>query len=207
MHRINSQLLVGRQADAWASKPRAAGGRDRAPGCRCSRVAERRTGGSMNAPATNTLRTSSCAGQPRSAALPPPAGATEAIRPEQRDRIVRDMFSAGRTWAEIAQAIGVSYDAVRQRAYRLGLRRTEMVKTRQEDPAKSTIRNRRYQQKFPEKRRAHKAVEWALLNGKLKREPCGECGVQNAHAHHADYSRPLEVRWLCPRCHKREHIS
>jgi hypothetical protein len=40
---------------------------------------------------------------------------------------------------------------------------------------------------------------------KLVKEPCESCGRQPAQAHHDDYSKPLEVRWLCSACHGVEH--
>jgi hypothetical protein len=57
----------------------------------------------------------------------------------------------------------------------------------------------------PEKRRAQKSVECALVAGALVREPCLRCGAEKAHAHHDDYSMPLDVVWLCPRHHKERH--
>ena len=48
------------------------------------------------------------------------------------------------------------------------------------------------------------AVCRALKDGRLKREPCA-CGNTRDMAHHDDYSKPLEVRWLCARCHAKEH--
>jgi hypothetical protein len=56
-----------------------------------------------------------------------------------------------------------------------------------------------------EKHIAHRAVERAVKKGKLVRQPCAECGTENSHAHHEDYSRQLEVMWLCPRHHKQRH--
>lgn len=59
----------------------------------------------------------------------------------------------------------------------------------------------------PEKRAKHIircAVGAAVRHGKLRRLPCEVCGAQ-AHAHHDDYSRPLDVRWLCPMHHKQHH--
>jgi ribosomal protein S27AE len=34
---------------------------------------------------------------------------------------------------------------------------------------------------------------------------CENCGAPDAHAHHDDYSQPLDVRWLCRACHGIEH--
>jgi ferric-dicitrate binding protein FerR (iron transport regulator) len=56
----------------------------------------------------------------------------------------------------------------------------------------------------PEKKRAHDAVERALRRGSLLRKPCEVCGGK-AEAHHDDYSKPLEVRWLCRAHHKAAH--
>jgi hypothetical protein len=51
-----------------------------------------------------------------------------------------------------------------------------------------------------EKRDAHIIVGNALRHGKLIRQPCA-CGNPKSEAHHEDYSKPLEVVWLCRRCH------
>lgn len=45
----------------------------------------------------------------------------------------------------------------------------------------------------------------AIRSGKLTKGPCEECGRANAVAHHDDYSKPLEVRWLCQSCHQLLH--
>lgn len=36
-----------------------------------------------------------------------------------------------------------------------------------------------------------------LRRGKIKKQPCEVCGSDNSQAHHEDYSKPLEVKWLC----------
>lgn len=41
--------------------------------------------------------------------------------------------------------------------------------------------------------------------GKLLQEPCGKCGDPRSQMHHHDYTKPLEVEWLCRRCHLAEH--
>jgi len=51
--------------------------------------------------------------------------------------------------------------------------------------------------KYPERRRARSAVSNALRDGRLTRQPCEACGSLRSEAHHTDYARPLDVRWLC----------
>ena len=31
------------------------------------------------------------------------------------------------------------------------------------------------------------------------------CGAANAQGHHEDYAKPLDVTWLCARCHSAVH--
>jgi hypothetical protein len=62
----------------------------------------------------------------------------------------------------------------------------------------------------PEKRRARLVVGNAIRGGKIaKPERCGQCGEKvdpdDLHAHHVDYSKPLEVDWLCRGCHNALH--
>lgn len=59
----------------------------------------------------------------------------------------------------------------------------------------------------PEKRRAHIAVGNAIKSGKLVRQSCESCGELKTEAHHDDYSKPLDVRWLCKKCHTKHHHS
>lgn len=44
----------------------------------------------------------------------------------------------------------------------------------------------------------------ALNRGEIQRVPC-VCGSVEAEMHHEDYSKPLEVRWMCRECHLLEH--
>jgi hypothetical protein len=57
----------------------------------------------------------------------------------------------------------------------------------------------------PEKRAAHIIVGNALRYGKLTRLPCAICSTPDTQAHHDDYSRPLNVTWLCVPCHGERH--
>lgn len=63
---------------------------------------------------------------------------------------------------------------------------------------------RRYKEENPIKDGARTMVGNAVRDGKLsKPKNCSECGEEavRIHGHHDDYSKPLEVRWLCPPCH------
>jgi hypothetical protein len=45
----------------------------------------------------------------------------------------------------------------------------------------------------------------ALRKGVLVPLRCEICGALGAEGHHDDYAKPLEVRWLCSRDHRRWH--
>ena len=53
-----------------------------------------------------------------------------------------------------------------------------------------------------EKYLARQTLIYAVENGILQKQPCEVCGELNVQAHHDDYSKPLEVRWLCSIHHK-----
>ena len=58
-----------------------------------------------------------------------------------------------------------------------------------------------------EKSKAHAAVQYAVRKGTLVApERCQHCdGACKLESHHEDYSKPLEVLWLCHACHMRRH--
>lgn len=47
----------------------------------------------------------------------------------------------------------------------------------------------------------------AFARGVIRPAPCSVCGSPEVEMHHPDYSRPLEVEWLCRRCHMLEHYG
>lgn len=56
------------------------------------------------------------------------------------------------------------------------------------------------------KRHARYLLQLAVRRGDIaKPTQCEDCGVEplarHLHGHHADYSMPLEVEWLCRDCH------
>lgn len=57
----------------------------------------------------------------------------------------------------------------------------------------AAARNKVWESRNLEKNRAHKKVENAIVTGALTKRPCERCGSPNVHAHHDDYSKPLDV--------------
>ena len=57
------------------------------------------------------------------------------------------------------------------------------------------------------KRRAHVITGNAIRDGVLVKNPCEVCGGTKVNAHHDDYSKPLDVRWLCDTHHKQWHAK
>jgi len=69
--------------------------------------------------------------------------------------------------------------------------------------------NKAYRKVNKDKINAHRAVHRALKAGTLtKPDTCARCQKRKViEGHHEDYSKPLEVDWLCISCHKRLHAE
>jgi hypothetical protein len=69
-------------------------------------------------------------------------------------------------------------------------------------------RTRQWRARNKEKVRAHNIYQNARYAGRVTPATmCEACGASgHIHAHHDDYSRPLDVRYLCASCHKRHHL-
>jgi hypothetical protein len=64
---------------------------------------------------------------------------------------------------------------------------------------------RKHRATHPDRYQARNTVNNALRDGRLKKLPC-RCGSLKVQAHHSDYSKPLQVDWLCFECHRQfEH--
>lgn len=65
---------------------------------------------------------------------------------------------------------------------------------------------REWYQKNKEKRRAHVILSRAIKSGKIVRPmSCSECKKKcKPDGHHIDYSKPLDVIWICRTCHSRK---
>ena len=102
-------------------------------------------------------------------------------------------------------------------ASNVALRRAERMKVpelRERELSLHRKRNLRY--KLPQRKYSalvqwreknkHKVAAHSQVYYKLDRKPCEVCG-KKAHAHHEDYSKPLEVTWLCHKHHRERHIQ
>lgn len=69
-------------------------------------------------------------------------------------------------------------------------------------------RRKRHRDLSPEQRlkaNARSFANSAQRRGQLTPQPCERCGNAQAEKHHKDYSKPLEVQWLCRACHRELH--
>ena len=62
-----------------------------------------------------------------------------------------------------------------------------------------------YRLRNMDKVNARQKTRRALAKGKIQKLPCETCGNARSYPHHHDYSKPLEVHWLCYSCHGKEH--
>jgi len=90
--------------------------------------------------------------------------------------------------------------------YRL-MREAQGKKVGERPPALSHYeRKKRYFEKHPIKAECMKIYKYAIRQGKLVRGPCSVCGVtEGVDGHHTDYTKPLDVVWLCKPHHREAH--
>ena len=97
-----------------------------------------------------------------------------------------------------------AYDRMRSSQPDRVAAKKEYLKTDAGKFAKSKA-NFNWAQNHPDRRKASHIVGNALRRGLLKKTPCLVCGVENVEGHHPDYSRPMDVVWLCTPHHKEVH--
>lgn len=79
--------------------------------------------------------------------------------------------------------------------------------------SKDPVRSKRVQESFRRRRqtipsesvkyKARTRLNNALRDGRILKDRCAKCGgTVDVQAHHHDYSKPLDVVWLCFVCHR-----
>ena len=105
------------------------------------------------------------------------------------------------------------YDRNRKNAKeRIELNKNRLDRYKLEKPEKYNLyisQKNEWSKRNKNKRNAHLKVQRALFNGIIKRpENCEECNCdKELEAHHEDYDKPLDVKWLCIKCHNKRHIE
>jgi len=75
-------------------------------------------------------------------------------------------------------------------------------------PGYQTEAKKRWMAKNKERALSRERYRYALRFGKIQRGPCEVCGTtEKVEGHHEDYTRPLDVRWLCKEHHRQAHLE
>lgn len=96
------------------------------------------------------------------------------------------------------------------RTYRANNRaKVNAITRKYQETHPETVRERKriYRARSPIKINAHRDVRAAMLRGEIHRGNCNCGAATKAEAHHKDYSKPMEIEWLCRICHMQWHIE
>lgn len=106
-----------------------------------------------------------------------------------RNRLKRNVYDRERYWNDPKRKLTTN-EAWKKPSARRRIREFQAAKRKSKDP------------KFLARLRLRKAVFKGLIP---KPNFCNRCGVvkekRYIHGHHKDYSKPLDVEWVCSTCH------
>lgn len=85
--------------------------------------------------------------------------------------------------------------------------RRKYNKRRYESYTKGYLKEYKLRPEEMTKYKARAAARAAIKKGVLQKEPCRVCQEVKVDAHHEDYSKPLEIIWLCRADHKPWHAG
>lgn len=115
------------------------------------------------------------------------------------------MYEAGLSYQELGEFYGVSRQSMWQLLKNRGMKSRPQLKYGSD--------NHFYRGGSYADDRVHGITEKAMARGILKPRPCEVCGEtglmadgrNKVQAHHDDYNKPLDVRWLCQEHHHEWH--
>lgn len=91
----------------------------------------------------------------------------------------------------------------------------EKLAANQVESQKGNVRYRKYQNKYLMKKRKSgdkkflaRHILFLAVKGKMifRPEECSQCNVKGKiEAHHTNYDKPLDVTWICVKCHRALH--
>ena len=116
-----------------------------------------------------------------------------------------ELYESGLSVEDVGLVVGLSRQAVWAALDRRGVKFRSNLRYGTE--------NHFYKNGVPQDERVHLIVTKAITRGRLVPKPCEDCGASGTDAdgrnlvdaHHDDYNKPLDVRWLCGTCHKKWH--
>lgn len=134
--------------------------------------------------------------------------------------------SVGGNYSEAAQILGISRQAANERIRYYNLREfvDSCVKASKEkkrcDAAiegsekakellgRAIINYQKRVEREKTRRKVYGMVRSAVAQGKLIPQPCEVCKTfESLEAHHEDYNKPLDVKWLCKKHHTILHLE
>lgn len=75
----------------------------------------------------------------------------------------------------------------------------------EEGRAAFNAKSREGRGRYLEKISARSILRYAVLSGTILKKPCRNCASLEVEAHHDDYSKPLDIIWLCKFHHGERH--
>lgn len=124
------------------------------------------------------------------------------IRPElpaymidERRRSIYWLWKRGHSYTDVANVFNLSKQYVHQQIEEEKRLKLPIVRRRRSPKQKLLSSN-------------HAQVGKALKSKKIVKDPiCAFCTKKSSVAHHPDYSKPLEVMWVCRPCHAKLHTK
>ncbi len=101
------------------------------------------------------------------------------------------------------------YDKLRRRQHRVenkGIVNKQQKEYYIRNKEKIVLKRKEDRVLNPMRHRARELIKRAIRSGTVIRmSSCSNCDNKNPEAHHDDYTKPFDVRWLCKRCHMQLH--